>query len=126
MGWLNPSNYEKELLANLRNNLAQDIIDLAKFAVLTPRIEPLLLRNIRLEMMPGSETELEHWLWFSAFVNARSTRAIVLHQGIARLLIGCRNCVKLALKYGGVNPLFYANKKRPVTALSFVSKLSAL
>jgi hypothetical protein len=42
------------------------------------------------------------------------------------LLIGCRNCVKLALKNGGVNPFFYANKKRPVMALSFVSKLSAL
>jgi len=43
-----------------------------------------------------------------------------------QVLIGCRNCVKLALKNGGVNPFFYANKKRPVMALSFVSKLSAL
>ena len=45
---------------------------------------------------------------------------------LSHLLIGCRNCVKLALKNGGVNPFFYANKKRPVMALSFVSKLSAL
>jgi len=56
------------------------------------------------------------------------TREQVAHGSpvrIARVLIGCRNCVKLALKYGGVKPLI-GHKKRPISALSFNLKLSAL
>jgi hypothetical protein len=86
MSWLQPTLYECELLENQRNRLSEDVVQLAKYTVLTPRIEPLLLRNIRLAFMPASEPELEYRLWYCALVSARSTRNIVLHQGIARLL----------------------------------------
>ncbi len=86
MSWLTPTLYERELFENLRSSLSPDILSLAKYCVLTPRIEPLLLRNMRMELMPASEPELEHQLWYSALISARSTRNIVLHQGVARLL----------------------------------------
>ena len=85
MSWLKPTEYEQVLLENARSNWP-DVVELAKYTVLTPRIEPLLLRNIRSEFMPASEAELEYRLWFSALVSARSTRNVVLHQGVARLL----------------------------------------
>jgi len=86
MSWLTPSLYERELLENLRSVLSPEILCLAKYCVLTPRIEPLLLRNMRIALIPASEPELEHQLWYSAVISARSTRDIVLHQGVARLL----------------------------------------
>jgi hypothetical protein len=42
------------------------------------------------------------------------------------VLVGFKNRVKLAFKTGGVKPLIFANKKRPVTAFGFVSKMGAL
>jgi hypothetical protein len=85
MSWLKPTEYEQSLLKNARSNWPE-VVELAKYTVLTPRIEPLLLRNIRSEFIPASEPELESCLWFSALVSARSTRNVVLHQGVARLL----------------------------------------
>jgi formylglycine-generating enzyme required for sulfatase activity len=85
MSWLKPTEYEQVLLENARSNWP-DVVELAKYTVLTPRIEPLLLRNIRSELMPASEPELEFRFWFSALVSARSTRNVILHQGVARLL----------------------------------------
>lgn len=58
MSWLKPTEYEQVLLENARSNWP-DVLELAKYTVLTPRIEPLLLRNIRSELMPASEPELE-------------------------------------------------------------------
>ena len=47
MSWLEPSPYEKALTDNARHNWPE-VVDLAKYTVLCPRIEPLLLRNMRL------------------------------------------------------------------------------
>ncbi len=86
MSWHTPSQFDRELLANLRAKLAPELLALAQFTALAPRIEPLLLRNMRTTLMPASEPELEHQLWFSNLIAARSTLDIVLNQGIARLL----------------------------------------
>jgi hypothetical protein len=86
MSWHTPSQFDKELLANLRAKLSPDLLALAQYTALASRIEPLLLRNMRTAMMPASEPELEHQLWFSNLINARSSLDIVLNQGVARLL----------------------------------------
>jgi hypothetical protein len=86
MSWHTPSQFDKELLANLRAKLSPDLLALAQYTALAPRIEPLLLRNMRTAMMPASEPELEHQLWFSNLIAARSSLDIVLNQGVARLL----------------------------------------
>lgn len=86
MSWHTPSQFDKELLANLRTKLSRDLLALAQYTALASRIEPLLLRNMRTAMMPASEPELEHQLWFSNLINARSSLDIVLNQGVARLL----------------------------------------
>jgi hypothetical protein len=64
--------------------------------------------------------------YYQGFVSDRGRPMKEARLVIGAVLIGFMNRVKLALKYGGVNPLIYANKKRPVMALSLVSKLSAL
>lgn len=86
MNWYKPSQYDEELLTNLSAKLSPDLLALAQYTALAPRIEPLLLRNMRTSLMPASEPELEHQLWFSNLVAARSSMDIVLNQGIARLL----------------------------------------
>jgi formylglycine-generating enzyme required for sulfatase activity len=82
MSWLAPDDFAQDLLTGT----ASDVLQLAKYSALAPRIEPLLLRNMRVKFLPGSEPDLEHRLWFSNLVSARSTKNIVLDQGIARLL----------------------------------------
>jgi len=82
MSWLNPGDYARDLL----NSERPDVLELAKYTSLCPRIEPLLMRNMRLKFLSGSEPELEYQLWFSRIVAARSTRNIVLDQAAARLL----------------------------------------
>lgn len=86
MSWYLPSQFDIELLANLRAKLAPEMMALAQFTALAPRIEPLLLRNMRTAMMPASDPDLEHQLWFSNLIAARSTLDIVLNQGVGRLL----------------------------------------
>jgi hypothetical protein len=86
MSWYLPSQFDKELLANLRAKLSPDLLALAQYTALASRIEPLLLRNMRTAMMPASEPELEHQLWFSSLIAARSSLDVVLNQGVARLL----------------------------------------
>ncbi|MCF1182437.1 SUMF1/EgtB/PvdO family nonheme iron enzyme [Marichromatium gracile] len=82
MTWRALNDWETDLLADVRKRLSE-IIPLARLLVLTPRIEPLLLRNARVHFLPGSDAALEARLWFSPLVAARSTREIVLHLGIA-------------------------------------------
>jgi hypothetical protein len=86
MSWHTPSQFDKELLANLHAKLSPDLLALAQYTALAPRIEPLLLRNMRTELIPASEPELEHQLWFSSLIAARSSLDVVLNQGVARLL----------------------------------------
>lgn len=86
MSWYAPSRFDQELLVHLRRKLAPELLALAQYTALAPRVEPLLLRNVRIALMPASEPELEHQLWFSSLIGARSSLDIVLNQGVARLL----------------------------------------
>jgi len=85
MSWLQPSEYETELLADVRER-QPEVVALAAVVALTPRVEPLLLRNARLEFAPGLEAETEFRLWFSPLIHARSSADFVLRHGVARLL----------------------------------------
>jgi len=94
MTWRPPNDLERFLLADTRDRWPE-LIPLARLLVLAPRIEPLLLRNARRRFLPGAGAELESQLWFCPLVAGRSTREIVLHLGIARVL---------ALQLGGSHP----------------------
>ena len=85
MSWVEPTSFEKYLVADVRERWPA-IIPLAELLSLATRIEPRLLRNARLHFIPGSATEIESLLWFSPLVGARSSDEIVLHPGAARLL----------------------------------------
>ncbi len=82
MSWRLANDYEKNLLARMRLENPQ-IVELAGHLVLSPRIEPLLLRNARLEFTPHLQAEVESLLWFSPLIAARSNNEIILHHGIA-------------------------------------------
>jgi ActR/RegA family two-component response regulator len=60
--------------------------DLAMLASLAARIEPELLRRLRLDAIPTAGAETEADLWFSGVVAARSTSWIVLLPEVAELL----------------------------------------
>ena len=59
MSWHTPTQFDQELLIHLREKLAPELLTLAKYTALAPRIEPLLLRNMRDTLMPASEPELD-------------------------------------------------------------------
>ncbi|MCA9179329.1 MAG: SUMF1/EgtB/PvdO family nonheme iron enzyme [Planctomycetales bacterium] len=85
MIWRSPSRDEHALLAAERaSNPA--LVDLARVLSLPPRIEPLLIRNARRELVPETTTETESALWFSELITTRNTREAVMNSGIARLL----------------------------------------
>ncbi len=88
MSWLQPTDFERELVAALRGSSPQLALlaRLARLLAPATRIEPLLLRNARLHFLPGSANEIESFLWFSPLVGARSSSNIVFHSGVARLL----------------------------------------
>jgi formylglycine-generating enzyme required for sulfatase activity len=85
MSWRQAHNYENKLLSQVRED-TPEVIDLARFLILAPRIEPLLLRNARLQFTPHIQPETESLLWFSPLIAARANSEIVLHQGIAAAL----------------------------------------
>ncbi len=87
MTWRGPEGSELRLLADARASWPE-VIPLARVLALAPRIEPLLLRNARLRFLPKAGAEIESQLWFCPLVAARSTREIVLHLGLARVLAG--------------------------------------
>lgn len=85
MSWRDPNPFEQALLADARERWPE-IIPLARRLILAPRIEPLLLRNARRLFVRQAQAEVESLLWFSPLVAVRSTREIVLHQGVAKAL----------------------------------------
>ncbi|HYN78738.1 MAG TPA: hypothetical protein VES73_13215, partial [Lamprocystis sp. (in: g-proteobacteria)] len=85
MTWRKIKELETFLLNDTRERWPE-LIPLARILSLAPRIEPLLLRNARVEFLPQGGAELESQLWFCPLVAARSTREIVLHLGIASVL----------------------------------------
>jgi hypothetical protein len=85
MSWLQPTPFEQDLVSDVRRRWPE-IVPLARLLSLATRIEPLLLRNARLQFIPGSATEIESLLWFSPLIGARSSGEVILHAGVARLL----------------------------------------
>jgi hypothetical protein len=85
MSWLQPTPFEQDLVSDVRRRWPE-IVPLARLLSLATRIEPLLLRNARLQFIPGSTTEIESQLWFSPLIGARSSGEVILHAGVARLL----------------------------------------
>jgi hypothetical protein len=59
---------------------------LAHLASLATRVEPALLRELRLKLLPEADGSAEADLWFSPLVSARSERAFLLRAGIADTL----------------------------------------
>jgi len=89
VSWREPHPFERGLLEHARERWPEPesaLLPLARLVCLAPRIEPLLLRNARRRLLPTAPAEVESLLWFSPLVAARSSRDIVLHLGVARLL----------------------------------------
>jgi hypothetical protein len=63
-----------------------DAMRLARVASLAVRIEPHLLRRLRLELVPHADVGTEADLWFSDLVESRGTGAIVLRPDVSRRL----------------------------------------
>ena len=86
MSWREPNDFEWAILADVKASWPDEIIALARCLALAPRIEPLLLRNARLNFVPQAQAEAESLLWFSPLVAARSTSEIVFHLGVSKAL----------------------------------------
>jgi len=80
-----PTEHELWLLNHARK-ADPEMVELAKHLTLIPRVEPLLLRNVRLDFLPSAQVETETHLWFSSIVSVRSSQDFIFHPGIAGLL----------------------------------------
>jgi hypothetical protein len=65
---------------------APELLRLACHVVFVPRVEPRLLRGIRLNFLPQLDVLYEHQLWFSDLVHARSTSNFIFSPGMAVML----------------------------------------
>ena len=63
-----------------------EVVQLAQVASLAVRIEPHLLRQLRVRCVPGADVGAEADLWFSSLVESRGADAIVLDAPVVRLL----------------------------------------
>lgn len=63
-----------------------EAVQLAKLASLAVRVEPHLLRRLRLELLPDADVGIEADLWFGPLVESRGVRAIVLNCYVVELL----------------------------------------
>src|SRR5262249_46500042 len=63
-----------------------DAVHLARAVSLAVRVEPELLRKIRLEIFPGMEAGAEADLWFSPLVDAQSPLTMVLFPEVQEIL----------------------------------------
>lgn len=59
---------------------------LARYASLAVRVDPALLRSLRLDMLPGSEPGVESDLWFSGLPASRGSEGFVLDDGVCEVL----------------------------------------
>jgi len=64
----------------------QDAVRLAELASLAVRIEPHLLRRLRIDYLPNADVGVEADLWFSHLVDSRGTDAVVLEKDVAHVL----------------------------------------
>ncbi|MCG8486055.1 MAG: hypothetical protein MI756_01150, partial [Chromatiales bacterium] len=65
---------------------APELLKLACHVAFVPRVEPRLLRGIRLAFLPDLSALYEHQLWFSDLVHARNTSNFIFSPGMAGLL----------------------------------------
>src|SRR2546421_5554683 len=63
-----------------------DVVRLAQAVSLAVRVEPELLRSIRLALLPGVCADVEADLWFSALVQSENPLALVLLSEVEALL----------------------------------------
>jgi hypothetical protein len=70
----------------LFDDVPEKVLQLARTVSLAARIEPELIRRIRLELHPGLDVSVEADLWFSRLAAARSTRFLVLDADAANAL----------------------------------------
>lgn len=70
---------------NAFQNRRPDAVRLARLASLAVRIEPALIRELRVELLPDVDVGAEADLWFSPLVESRGT-SIVLQRGVLQLL----------------------------------------
>jgi hypothetical protein len=64
----------------------REVVRLAQMASLAVRIEPHLLRQLRVQCVPEADVGAEADLWFSDIVESRGADAIVLDGSVVRLL----------------------------------------
>ena len=86
MSWLEPDPADRHYVEQLQQESPQQF-QLLQVLALALRIEPLLLRNARLEFAPGSDIELETEIWFSTIMLSRNAKACIMRGGIARALV---------------------------------------
>jgi type VI secretion system protein ImpC len=72
--------------ARLIERLDAPTVALAEAVSLAVRIEPELLRKMRLELFPDTNAGIEADLWFSPLIESRAQSGIVFDQGLAQLL----------------------------------------
>ena len=67
-------------------SLPPTVVDLAEAVSLAIRIEPQLLRRVRLELLPELDASAEADLWFSDLVEVRAYSGIVFEHNISDIL----------------------------------------
>ncbi len=77
---------EEQTLFDEFLNEQPELIDLASLVAFAPRIEPPLLRGIRLRYLPRLNAMVEHRLWFSELVFTRTGQSFIFSPGMTRLL----------------------------------------
>ncbi|MCI0733116.1 MAG: hypothetical protein L0Y38_04740 [Methylococcaceae bacterium] len=60
---------------------------LLELLALAIRIEPHLLRNARLRVLPQSDVSIETEIWFSPMMRSQNVQACVMWDGIAREMV---------------------------------------
>ena len=63
-----------------------EAVQLAKLASLAVRVEPHLLRRLRLDLLPDADVGIEADLWFGPLVESRGVHTIVLNRYVVELL----------------------------------------
>ncbi|MFV2055991.1 MAG: formylglycine-generating enzyme family protein [Thiohalomonadales bacterium] len=87
MSWLQTTDDDKTFVAALAE---QDLplYKVLRVVALATHIEPLLLRNTRIDYAPQSDIELEATIWFyEDIIQSRNALGLVMYGGIARALV---------------------------------------
>ena len=86
MTWLHPTDDHRQQIKKIKET-TPEFHQLLQILSLALRIEPLLLRNARLNFFPTSEIELETDIWFSNIMHTRNAKACIMRGGIARAFV---------------------------------------